>query len=1097
MAAAKKSIEEKPENTPGSSKTAKTRSKAAGKAPVELKITIEDVEPAKKAGAASRTRKSKAGEAGSSPKEEKITETKKTTKTATSKAVKQDKVASAEKAAKSVKTTKKAASATKAEKAVKPVEEKKSTAKKAVKAAAEAKSEKKTTAGAAAAAEAVTEEKPAAKKAAAKKSTAKKAAPKKAAAKTAAKSASKKADEKAAEKAEKPAKTTKSAKSTKAEKAEKAEKAAEKKPAAKKAATKKAASKKTEAKKAEAKKPAAKKTTTKKTAAKKSAKDVAAEKKALEEAVEQVVEAVKEVAAEKKAEEKAEKKAAKTTKTAKATKAKATKTKTTKSTKASKSAKAAEAVEAEKAVEAAGDEEDTDAKKGGKKSTRKTAAKKTTAKKAAKTTKATKAKKSTKKSAKGKDVDEDLEEDFKDFDDDDVDFTGDDDFSDDDLPEPDDDGELYDDIDVEDVEEVDEEEDEAEEAPAARKRPAKKAKKAKAGKLISHIPEKEETNEERKNKLYTLIRMGKERGYVTLGEITDNLPNNLVDDDAIESIKGVLANLNIQVFEQTPDEDTLTMLGSDNAVVDDDVDDDAEVAMSSVDGELGRTTDPVRIYMREMGSVELLSRQGEIEISKRIENGLRFMVLAISRCPLTVKAMLDYAEGIRDKTHKIDQIVDGIVKVDDMGSVIAHNDDETDMGASAMTVGQLKELKSKTLEIFDNVGKLFEELKAEVEKNGYEAPKLAGIKDEIQKELLRIRFNAKTADALVDVLKEIVGRAKGHEKTMYHEMVRRLGVDRKRFLDEFESRCTDRAWLDELKATLPADKAEIFGHITPTLTEEQRHLREIEHECYTSIAELFDVHRQMTKGEAEARAAKKEMTEANLRLVISIAKKYTNRGLQFLDLIQEGNVGLMKAVDKFEYRRGYKFSTYATWWIRQAITRSIADQARTIRIPVHMIETINRMNRITRQILQERGEEPDSRELAELMELPEDKILRIMKIAKEPISMETPIGDDEDSHLGDFLEDTKTETPAEAMQNTSLNEMIRQVLNSLTPREAKVIYMRFGIDMATEHTLEEVGKQFDVTRERIRQIETKAIRKLRHPTRAEKLKSFVDSENKG
>ena len=1095
MAAAKKSIEEKPENTPGSSKTAKTRSKAAGKAPVELKITIEDVEPAKKAGAASRTRKSKAGEAGSSPKEEKITETKKTTKTATSKAVKQDKVASAEKAAKSVKTTKKAASATKAEKAVKPVEEKKSTAKKAVKAAAEAKSEKKTTAGAAAAAEAVTEEKPAAKKAAAKKSTAKKAAPKKAAAKTTAKSASKKADEKAAEKAEKPAKTTKSAKSTKAEKAEKAEKAAEKKPAAKKAATKKAASKKTEAKKTEAKKPAAKKTTTKKTAAKKSAKDVAAEKKALEEAVEQVVEAVKEVAAEKKAEEKAEKKAAKTTKTAKATKAKATK-----STKASKSAKAAEAVEAEKTVEAAGDEEDTDAKKGGKKSTGKTAAKKTAAKKAAKTTKATKAKKSTKKStkksAKGKDVDEDLEEDFKDFDDDDVDFTGDDDYSDDDLPEPDDDGELYDDIDVEDVEEIDEE-DEAGEAPAARKRPAKKAKKAKAGKLISHIPEKEETNEERKNKLYTLIRMGKERGYVTLGEITDNLPNNLVDDDAIESIKGVLANLNIQVFEQTPDEDTLTMLGSDNAVVDDDVDDDAEVAMSSVDGELGRTTDPVRIYMREMGSVELLSRQGEIEISKRIENGLRFMVLAISRCPLTVKAMLDYAEGIRDKTHKIDQIVDGIVKVDDMGSVIAHNDDETDMGASAMTVGQLKELKSKTLEIFDNVGKLFEELKAEVEKNGYEAPKLAGIKDEIQKELLRIRFNAKTADALVDVLKEIVGRAKGHEKTMYHEMVRRLGVDRKRFLDEFESRCTDRAWLDELKATLPADKAEIFGHITPTLTEEQRHLREIEHECYTSIAELFDVHRQMTKGEAEARAAKKEMTEANLRLVISIAKKYTNRGLQFLDLIQEGNVGLMKAVDKFEYRRGYKFSTYATWWIRQAITRSIADQARTIRIPVHMIETINRMNRITRQILQERGEEPDSRELAELMELPEDKILRIMKIAKEPISMETPIGDDEDSHLGDFLEDTKTETPAEAMQNTSLNEMIRQVLNSLTPREAKVIYMRFGIDMATEHTLEEVGKQFDVTRERIRQIETKAIRKLRHPTRAEKLKSFVDSENKG
>lgn len=604
-----------------------------------------------------------------------------------------------------------------------------------------------------------------------------------------------------------------------------------------------------------------------------------------------------------------------------------------------------------------------------------------------------------------------------------------------------------------------------------------------------------DTKEVRRSRLFKLICLGKERGYVTYSEINDNIPNTLLDEDAVETIVSILGNLNIAVHEVAPDADQLLIQGSGAAVSEEDAEAEAEAALSTVDSEFGRTTDPVRIYMREMGSVELLSREGEIEISKRIEDGLKHMVLAIARCPVTIEEILANAESIRRGDTAIDEIVDGIVQVDDVAGAVGHRDDETDMGASAMTVGQLEELKEKSLAIFDRVKAHFDDFKAAFDLEPRDHARLESLKDSIQHELMGIRFTAKTAERLCDTLRRTIGDVRRSERTVYDEYVRRIGLNREWFLKNFIEHATRLGWVDEVAAAFPKKAAQVL-HMRATVEEEQRYLAELERRTFMTIGELLDAYKQMATGEAKARNAKKEMTEANLRLVISIAKKYTNRGLQFLDLIQEGNVGLMKAVDKFEYRRGYKFSTYATWWIRQAITRSIADQARTIRIPVHMIETINRMNRITRQVLQETGVEPDSRKLAEMMEMPEDKILKIMKIAKEPISMETPIGDDEDSHLGDFLEDTQTVAPAEAVQNSSLSETVRQVLDSLSPREAKVLRMRFGIEMQSDHTLEEVGKQFDVTRERIRQIETKALRKLRHPSRADKLRSFIESDNK-
>jgi len=626
--------------------------------------------------------------------------------------------------------------------------------------------------------------------------------------------------------------------------------------------------------------------------------------------------------------------------------------------------------------------------------------------------------------------------------------------------------------------------------------------------------------EARRLRLKNLVVLGKERGYLTYAEINDHLPDDMLDAEAIENIIGMINDMGIQVYDEAPDAETLLMSESTPAVADEDAVEEAEAALSTVDSEFGRTTDPVRMYMREMGSVELLTREGEIEIAKRIEDGLRHMILAISACPTTIAEILALAERIEKEEISVGDVVDGLADLEmkdeivedvaeeeteeeekeekeekeDKDSDVEDSEDDDGAASAAQAAADLARLKEAALRHFAGIRGNYQKMMRALPKHGSRGRPYIQAREAISEELMKIRFSAKQIEALCDGVRKLVEEVRTDERTIMALCIDKARMPRQHFIKEFPGKETSARWIrGEVESGKPWSEA--LSRFEPAVVEQQQNLLDLQSRIGIPIKELKDINRQMTTGEARARRAKREMTEANLRLVISIAKKYTNRGLQFLDLIQEGNIGLMKAVDKFEYRRGYKFSTYATWWIRQAITRSIADQARTIRIPVHMIETINKMNRISRQILQETGSEPDPATLAEKMEMPEEKIRKILKISKEPISMETPIGDDDDSHLGDFIEDQSTMAPSDAAVYGSLRGVTGDVLDTLTPREAKVLRMRFGIEMNTDHTLEEVGKQFDVTRERIRQIEAKALRKLRHPSRSERLRSFLDNES--
>ena len=634
-------------------------------------------------------------------------------------------------------------------------------------------------------------------------------------------------------------------------------------------------------------------------------------------------------------------------------------------------------------------------------------------------------------------------------------------------------------------------------------RPPKSTREAER-ELLRRAEARPEDAEARRTRLKNLIKLGKERGYLTYAEINDHLPVDMVDAEQIESIISTFNDMSIQVFDQAPDAETLLISGNAPAAVpDDDAEEEAEAAMATVDPEFGRTTDPVRMYMREMGSVELLTREGEIEIAKRIEDGLRHMVQAISACPTTIQDILDLATKVEKDEMRIDEVVDGLIDPNAkeepiqpavVEDVDIEDEEEPDEDAAAAAVtASLLQLKEDSLVRFNKIRRQYDKLKKALAEHGHRSKEYVKIRETISFELLNIRFNARIIERLCDTVRGMVEEVRRHEREIINLCVNKGQMPRPHLIKAFPGNETNLRWVkNEIAAGRPYSVT--LQRFEPNVLEQQQKLIDIQKRIGIPLKDLKDINKQMSTGEAKARRAKREMTEANLRLVISIAKKYTNRGLQFLDLIQEGNIGLMKAVDKFEYRRGYKFSTYATWWIRQAITRSIADQARTIRIPVHMIETINKMNRISRQILQETGQEPDPATLALKMEMPEDKIRKILKISKEPISMETPIGDDDDSHLGDFIEDAATMAPVDAAVYGSLRDATKEVLDSLTPREAKVLRMRFGIEMNTDHTLEEVGKQFDVTRERIRQIEAKALRKLRHPSRSERLRSFLDNE---
>ena len=622
-------------------------------------------------------------------------------------------------------------------------------------------------------------------------------------------------------------------------------------------------------------------------------------------------------------------------------------------------------------------------------------------------------------------------------------------------------------------------------------------------------------SEQQQSQLKKLIARGKEKGFLTYAEVNDHLPDDIVDPEQIEDIIAMINDMGIEVHEFVPDAETLLLNENPVSADDDVVAEEAAAALAAVDSEFGRTTDPVRMYMREMGTVELLTREGEIQIAKRIEEGMSQVLSALASYPLSVGELLRIYDSISETGTRLADVISGfndveeevppalpdealILAADDPDAVVegdevadtADVDEDEDGAQSVVESGPDPE---ETARRFEELRTLYQQTLARLDELGLVHAEVQDLRQHLVDRFMQFRLMPKTLDLLIANLHEMAERIRSQEREVMQICVNVAQMPRKTFITTFPQNETRLEWVDEQIQSGKKYAAQLTEQRAMVQAVQLR-LQDIEREARLSIHEIKDINRHMSIGEAKARRAKKEMVEANLRLVISIAKKYTNRGLQFLDLIQEGNIGLMKAVDKFEYRRGYKFSTYATWWIRQAITRSIADQARTIRIPVHMIETINKLNRISRQMLQEMGREPTPEELAKRMEMPEDKVRKVMKIAKEPISMETPIGDDEDSHLGDFIEDLSVMSPVEAATVEGLREATRDVLSTLTPREAKVLRMRFGIDMPTDHTLEEVGKQFDVTRERIRQIEAKALRKLRHPNRSEQLRSFLDLE---